>query len=139
MTSTADESIKQNKYFFNKMIYYLFLYKVLVVVQIMILAVITVCIIGIIQKTTCLIITLIILIATAAFVGYYVFIVNIGRSMFSWTKFEHDNSSVIANNNSKQCANAAAISSTADKEKVLADKEVDAIIKQSKSNIINYG
>ena len=59
--------------------------------------------------------------------------------MFSWTKFEHDNSSVIANNNSKQCANSSAISSTADKEKVLADKEVDAIIKQSKSNIINYG
>ena len=139
MTSTADESIKQNKYFFNKMIYYLFLYKVLVIVQIMILAVITVCIIGIIPKTTCLIITLIILIATAAFVGYYVFIVNIGRSMFSWTKFEHDNNSVIANNNSKQCANAAAVSNTADKEKVLADQEVDAIIKKSKSNIINYG
>jgi hypothetical protein len=130
MTSTADESIKQQKFYFNKMEYYLFLYKVLVLIQIIILAVITLCILGILPRTTCLIITLIILIATAAFVGYYVFLVNVGRSMFSWTKFEHNNDSV---NKNKQCINSSVVSS-ADKQKALADKEIDAIIKQSKNN-----
>ena len=130
MTSTADESIKQQKFYFNKMEYYLFLYKVLVLIQIIILAVITLCILGILPRTTCLIITLIILIATAAFVGYYVFLVNVGRSMFSWTKFEHNNDSV---NKDKQCINSSIVSS-ADKQKALADKEIDAIIKQSKNN-----
>lgn len=129
MTSTADESIKQQKFYFNKMEYYLFLYKVLVLLQIAILAVITLCIVGIIPRTTCLIITLIILIAAAAFVGYYVFIVNIGRSMFSWTKFEHDNSSIGQN---KICSSPKVVSK-ADKQKALADQEIDAIIKQSKS------
>jgi hypothetical protein len=130
MTSTADESIKQQKFYFNKMEYYLFLYKVLVLIQIIILAIITLCILGILPRTTCLIITLIILIATAAFVGYYVFLVNVGRSMFSWTKFEHNNDSV---NKNKQCINSSVVSS-ADKQKALADKEIDAIIKQSKNN-----
>ena len=129
MTSTADESIKQQKFYFNKMEYYLFLYKVLVLIQIIILAVITLCIVGIIPRTTCLIITLIILIAAAAFVGYYVFMVNIGRSMFSWTKFEHDNNSIIQN---KQCSSPKVVSKE-DKQKALADQEIDVIIKQSKS------
>ena len=40
----------------NKMEYYLFLYKLLVFVQLAILAIITLCITGIITKTTCLII-----------------------------------------------------------------------------------
>ena len=83
-SSTANESIKNEKYTYNKMEYYLFLYKVLIFVQIAILAVIALCITGIIPRSTCLIITVIFLIATAAFVGYYVFYVNIGRSMFSW-------------------------------------------------------
>jgi len=129
MTNTSEESIKQQKFFYNKMEYYLFLYKVLVLLQIVILAVITLCILGILPRTTCLVITLIILIATAAFVGYYVFMVNIGRSMFSWTKFEHDN----ATSKNKQCIGPVVVS-TADKQKALADKEVDAIIKQKKNS-----
>ena len=129
MSNTSDESIKQQKFYFNKMEYYLFLYKVLVLLQIVILSVITMCILGVLPRTTCLVITLIILIAGAAFVGYYVFMVNIGRSMFSWTKFEHDN---IANKN-KKCDKPNVISNE-EKEKVLADKEIDIIIKQSKNS-----
>lgn len=129
MTSTADKSIKQQKFYFNKMEYYLFLYKVLVLLQIVILAVITLCIVGIIPRTTCLIITLIILIAAAAFVGYYVFIVNIGRSMFSWTKFEHDNNAI---SRDRKCSGPTMVS-TEEKQKALADKEIDEIIKQNKS------
>jgi hypothetical protein len=138
MSSTSDKSIRQEKYYFNKMEYYLFLYKILVISQIIILAVITICILGIIPKTTCLIITLIILIATVAFVGYYVFIVNIGRSSFSWTKFEHDNDSVSGNGkNSSKCHNVSSPASKADEKKALADKQINAIIQQSKSNIVN--
>ena len=52
-SSTSDESIKNEKYNYNKMEYYLFLYKILVFVQIAILAIITLCITDIIPKNTC--------------------------------------------------------------------------------------
>ena len=129
-TSTANESIKNEKYNYNKMEYYLFLYKILIYVQIAILAVITLCITGIIPRSTCLIITIILLIATAAFVGYYVFFVNIGRSMFSWAKFEHDNSLAVKDN---QCSDASA-ASDAEKKKAAINDAVKELITQNQSS-----
>ena len=124
-SSTANESIKNEKYTYNKMEYYLFLYKVLIFVQIAILAVITLCITGIIPRATCLIITVIFLIATVAFVGYYVFFINIGRSMFSWAKFEHDNSIAIKDS---QCSDSV---SESDKKKAAVDSVVNNLISQN--------
>ena len=126
-SSTASESIKNEKYNYNKMEYYLFLYKVLIFIQIAILAIITLCITGIIPRSTCLIITVILLIATAAFVGYYVFFINIGRSMFSWSKFEHDKSISISPG---QCSSNSTISD-ADKKKADIDSKVNNLIKQN--------
>jgi len=126
-TSTSNESIKNEKYNFNKMEYYLFLYKVLIFVQIAILANITLCITGIIPRATCLIITIIFLIATAAFVGYYVFFININRSMFSWSKFEHDNSIAAKGG---QCSDSV---SDTDKQKAAADDAVNALILENDS------
>jgi hypothetical protein len=128
-SSTANESIKNEKYNYNKMEYYLFLYKVLIFVQIAILAVITLCIIGLIPRATCLVITVIFLIATAAFVGYYVFFVNIGRNMFSWTKFDHDNNLASKGN---QCSDSAV--SDSDKKKAEVDLVVNALIDQNTSS-----
>ena len=128
-SSTANESIKNEKYNYNKMEYYLFLYKVLIFVQIAILAVITLCILGLIPRATCLVITVIFLIATAAFVGYYVFFVNIGRNMFSWTKFDHDNN--LASKGS-QCSDSAV--SDCDKKKAEVDLVVNALIDQNTSS-----
>ena len=93
------------------------------------MAVITLCITGIIPRATCLIITVILLIAAVAFVAYYVFFVNIGRSMFSWRKFEHDNS--IADTATK-CINNSTVSK-ADKQKATADAAVAALISSQKS------
>ena len=129
-TSTSIKSIKNEKYIYNKMEYYLFLYKVLVFVQLAILAVITLCITGIIPRSTCLIMTIIILIATVAFVGYYVFFVNIGRSSFSWTKYEHDNN-VVAK--AGQCVDSTGISQS-DKAKAETDVKIKDIINANKSN-----
>ena len=128
MTSTTSESIKQQKYMYEKMEYYQYLYKVILFVQIAILAVITLCITGIIPRATCLIITVILLIAAVAFVAYYVFFVNIGRSMFSWTKFEHDNS--IANT-ANQCVNKSTVSKS-DMQKATADAAVADLIAAQK-------
>jgi len=125
-TSTSNESIKSVKYNYNKMQYYMFLYKVLIIMQITILAVITLCITGIIPKATCLVITIILLITTCAFVGYYVFYVNIGRNMFSWSKFEHDNSISISAN---QCSDTSLVNDI-DKKKATADIAVNALIEQ---------
>ena len=129
-TSTSIKSIKNEKYIYNKMEYYLFLYKVLVLVQLAILAVITLCITGIIPRATCLIITIIILISTVAFVGYYVFFVNVGRSSVSWPKYEHDNN-VVAK--AGQCVDSTGISD-ADKAKASTDEKVKALIDANKSN-----
>lgn len=129
-TSTSIKSIKNEKYIYNKMEYYLFLYKILVFVQLAILALITLCITGIIPRATCLIMTIIILISTVAFVGYYVFFVNIGRSAVSWPKYEHDNN-VVAK--AGQCVDSTGISD-ADKAKAASDEKVKALIDANKSN-----
>ena len=125
--NTAIKSVKNGKYVYNKMEYYLFLYKVLVFVQIAILLVITLCILGMIPKTTCLIINLIILVATVAFVAYYVFLVNLGRNQFVWSKFEHDNGNFTAKGD--QCYDDAEKA----KEKAATDLQIDGIINSSKS------
>jgi hypothetical protein len=127
--TTANQSIKSQKYQFDKLNYYLFLYKILIVIQIIILAILSLCIISIIPKATALILIVIILIATLAFVGYYVFYVNIGRNAFNWAKFEHDsNISAIGGS----CADNGIISEK-DKEKVEIDKKVNELIEMSNS------
>ena len=126
--NTSINIIKTEKYKFNKMGYYLFLYKVLVFIQIAILALITLCITNIIPKSTCLVIIVIILVATLAFVGYYVFFVNIGRNQFSWTKFEHNN-----NVSLKGDACKTEISPD-DKNKAIADAALADILKNNESS-----
>lgn len=125
LTSTSDTSIKQQKYIFDKKNYYLVLYKLLVFIQIIILIFVSLCIIGIISRATCLIITVIILLATLAFVGYYVFYVNIGRSSFSWGKFEHDNN--VKSSVAGQCADSTGIT-PADKQRAAVDIAVQSLI-----------
>jgi len=129
LSSTSNESIKNEKYIYNKMEYYLFLYKILIFVGICILAVITLCITGIIPRYTCLLITVIFLISTVAFVAYYVFFVNIGRSSFSWAKFEHDNNNVLT---ASQCADSSTVSDI-DKKKAAADIAVTELIKKNET------
>ena len=124
---TANEFIKSEKYNYNKMEYYLYLYKILIFIQIAILIIIILCILGFIPRSTCLIIIIILLIATTAFVGYYVFFINIGRSMFSWSKFEHDNNSPSVT----KCSDSSAISN-ADKEKAAAEAAVQELILEDK-------
>ena len=130
-TSTSNKSIQNEKYNFNKKEYYLFLYKLLVFIQIIILAVITLCITGIIPRTTCLILTIIILIATVAFVAYYVFIVNNGRSKFTWGKYDHSNNVIVKGGS--QCIDSSGISQS-DKDKASADLQLKSILQQNKSN-----
>lgn len=126
-STTTNESIKQQKYQFDKKNYYTFLYKLLAIVQTCILICLALCLTGIIPRATCLVIIVIILIATLAFVGYYVFYVNIGRSEFSWSKFEHNNNVESKNN---QCADSAGITPAA-KQKAAADIAVQDIISKS--------
>ena len=124
--NTSNEKIKNEKYNYSKMEYYIFLYKVLVAVQIIIVILIVLGIFNLIPRSTCLVITVILLIATVAFVAYYVFFVNIGRNKFSWSKFEHDNS--IPATNVKCSSNVV---SDTDKKKAAADEAVKALIKES--------
>ena len=128
-STTANESIQQQKYMFNKKQYYLFLYKLLIVIQFFILSALVLCLTGIIPRATCLVITVVILLATLAFVGYYVFYVNIGRNSFSWTKFDHDTN---VQSKGGQCVDSTGLS-TSDKQKAAADIAVKAIIDKNMS------
>lgn len=127
-TNTSIKSIKNEKYNFNKIEYYVFLYKILVFVQLAILATITLCITGIIPRSTCLIITVIMLLSTVAFVAYYVFFVNIGRNKFSWNKFEHKSDVPVK---AGQCTPN---NLPGDKAKQEADDKIKAIIAETKQN-----
>tara|TARA_B110000305_G_C19233967_1_gene536583 strand:+ start:93 stop:842 length:750 start_codon:yes stop_codon:yes gene_type:complete len=129
--NTFSKSLKNEKYNYYKMEYYLFLYKLLVFIQLALLAVITLCIVGILPKTTCLVLTVIILIATIAFVSYYVFYVNIGRSQFSWGKFEHNND--VSAVKGGQCVDTSGVSQN-DKAKANVDDKIDEMIKESKND-----
>jgi hypothetical protein len=126
-TNTLIKSIKNEKYNYSKMEYYLYLYKILVFIQIGILAIITLCITGIIPKNTCLVLIIIILIASIAFVAYYVFFINIGRNKFSWSKYEHDNSSM---NSLPESADSVA---ERKKSKANTESKINNIIKLSKT------
>ena len=129
-TTTSNTRIKQQKYMLDKKTYYLFLYKMLIFIQIVILIFLILCLIGMIKLATCLVIIVIILLATLAFVGYYVFYVNIGRSKFSWGKFEH-----AFNTESKggQCVDSTGLT-PADKKRAEVDIAVNSIIKENQSN-----
>jgi lipopolysaccharide export LptBFGC system permease protein LptF len=129
LSTTTNESIKFQKYQMNKKNYYLFLYKVLLVIQTIILICLALCLTGMIPRSTCLIVIVIILIATVAFVGYYVFYVNIGRSAFSWTKFEHDNGIQAKGG---QCVDDSGVSDS-DKQKVAADLAIKDLIQQNQN------
>lgn len=128
-STTANENIKFKKYQFDRKHYYLFLYKSLIAIQIIILIALALCLTGMIPRATCLVVVVIILIATVAFVGYYVFYVNIGRSEFNWSKFEHDNS---VQAKGGQCIDSTNVSD-ADKQKAAADAAIKAIIDQSQT------
>ena len=127
--STSAEKIKNEKYNYNKMQYYLFLYQVLLCVEFIILVIIILAIFNLIPRSTCLVIVVIILIATIAFVAYYVFFVNIGRNRFSWDKFDHDNSSPAV-----QKCNKDIKVSDADKKKAAADAAVAALVSSGSNN-----
>ena len=126
-TTTSNARIKQQKYLFDKKTYYMFLYKILTFIQIVILMFLILCLIGIIKLATCLIIIVIILLATLAFVGYYVFYVNIGRSTFSWGKFEHAND---AKSKGSQCIDTSGITPE-DKKRAEIDIAVQSIISEN--------
>ena len=129
-TTTSNARIKQQKYVFDKKTYYLFLYKMLTFIQIVILIFLILCLIGIIRLSTCLIITVIILLATLAFVGYYVFYVNIGRSTFSWGKFEHAND---AKSKGSQCIDTTGLTPE-DKKRAEVDIAVQSIISENQAS-----
>lgn len=126
-SSTANQSIKSRKYEFDKLNYYLFLYKLLVIIQILILAVLSLCLTGFIPRATALVLVVIILIATLAFVGYYVFYVNIGRSAFNWAKFEHDGNIKSVGG---MCADSSGLTDK-DRQRAAADAQVNAIIENA--------
>ena len=83
--------------------YYMFMYKVLLVVQSVVVLLIISSMYGMMPKNTLLIIVFIILIACLIFIVYYIYIANLDRNKFSWTKFDVDDSSINRTDRQKEC------------------------------------
>jgi hypothetical protein len=88
--STIAEKLKQENYQISKMHYYRYLYIVLLFVQLACLILISAKVSGIFNGG--LILALVIIVVTAVWVAYYIFVKGINRSNMSWRKVEHDQS-----------------------------------------------
>jgi hypothetical protein len=126
--STAYRTLNSHKYTIAKQEYYFFLYKVLLFVQILIISLLVVSNLGLIPSTSAYLITVLMIFATAAFVGYYVFFINIARSKYSWTKYEHSNESA----KNETCNVSSNYDTPEDKRKKEVDPAIDEIIAQSR-------
>jgi lipopolysaccharide export LptBFGC system permease protein LptF len=117
VNSTLHRKIKKDKYDMNKYIYYSFMYKVLVLIQLICVVVLTLSIMGFVPQYTALVIIFIMLIGCLVFMVYYAFIANADMDKFSWDRYaaRDINRSGYGNNG---------CSSTSKKKKGKSDEEI---------------
>lgn len=84
--STLERKINKDKYDVNKHIYYGFMYKVLMFVQVLCIVFLLLGMTNVIPKYTVLVIVFILLTGCFGFMFYYAFIGNAGRDQFTWDK-----------------------------------------------------
>lgn len=125
---TAYEKLKQTRYAYNKTLFYSFVYKLLMFVQLCILALAAVSILGYIPFATFLVITVLVLIGTLAYVSYYIFFVNSRRNKHDWNRFEFESNTKSANSMSEELLNQLDR-----KEKAKIDISLQPIIDESKN------
>lgn len=87
INSTLHRKIKKDKYDMNQHIYYSFMYKILLLVQLVCVVVLTISIMGFVPKYTALVIIFIMLIGCLVFMVYYAFIANADMDKFSWDRY----------------------------------------------------
>jgi hypothetical protein len=129
---TLATDLKNGKYNMQKNDYYMFMYKVLLFVQLAAIVLLIVSVMGLIKKNTCLIIVFILFIATIIFMIYYIYIANLDRNKFSWNKYDlNDNS--IASGGRGQCNSNLNKPKKKTEREQLIDERVSQIVKDEKN------
>jgi hypothetical protein len=130
---TLATDLKNGKYGMQKNDYYMFMYKVLLFVQLVSTLLLIVSVMGLIKKNTCLIIVFILFIATVIFMLYYIYIANLDRNKFSWTKYDLNDDS-ISSGGRKQCnSNLNRPKKKTDREQLI-DERVNSIVNDEKKS-----
>ena len=129
-SSTAYEKLKQQKYYYNRNVFYSYVYKLLLFVQFIILMLASLAILDMIPFSTFLVVTVIILIATLGYVGYYIFFVNVRRNKHDWNKFEFDSNE----KSSGSSKNNLLFNELDDQEKKKVDLSLKDILDKSKKD-----
>lgn len=130
---TLASNLKNDKYNNHKNDYYLFMYKVLLAVQCICIILVILSISGMIAKNTVLILVFIALIACLIFMMYYIYIANLDRNKFSWTKFDMDDSSISRADRQKQCNTSLKRPKKKTDQQHQLDEDVNQIIEDNKT------
>lgn len=129
--TTLERKIKKDKYDINKSLYYEFMYKVLIFIQ---LASVIFLLLGITKKLpkyTALVIVFILLVACLGFIFYYAFIGNTGRDQFTWDKLRARDINRSGYGNNNRCPKPKKKKKKTEQEERL-DEEIKDIIADSK-------
>ena len=124
--------LKHDKYNMHKNDYYMFMYKVLLVVQSVVVLLIISSMYGMMPKNTLLIIVFIILIACLIFMAYYIYIANLDRNKFSWTKFDVDDSSINRTDRQKECNSSIKKPKKKTEQEMNLDEDIKKIVEENK-------
>jgi hypothetical protein len=124
--------LKNGKYNMHKNDYYVFMYKVLLVVQSVVILLIILSMNGMMSKNTVLILVFIAFIACLIFMVYYIYIANLDRNKFSWTKFDMDDSTINRTDRQKQCNSSLKKPKKKTDQQLQLDEDVKKIIEESK-------
>lgn len=87
INSTLHRKIKKDKYDMNKHLYYSFMYKVLIFIQLICVIVLSLAIINFVPSYTALVLIFIMLLGCLVFMVYYAFIANADMDKFSWDRY----------------------------------------------------
>jgi hypothetical protein len=130
--TTLSADLKHGKYSIQKNDYYMFMYKVLIFLQLISIVLLVVSILGIVNKNTSLILVFILFISAIIFMLYYIYISNLDRNKFSWNKYDINDMS-IQEGGSKQCnTNLSKPKRKTDREQLI-DERVKQLVEDEKN------
>lgn len=130
--NTLASNLKHDKYSIQKNDYYMFMYKVLIFLQLISVVLLVLSIMGVIKKNSSLIIVFILLIAAIIFMVYYIYIANLDRNKFSWNKYD-TNDINIQKGGARECNSNLKKPKKKTEREQLIDERVKKIVEDEKN------
>jgi len=129
--TTLERKIKKDKYDVNKSLYYEFMYKVLIFIQLVCVVFLLLGITKKLPKYTVLVVVFILLVGCLGFMFYYAFIGTAGKDQFTWDKMRARDITSSGFGSSSNCPKPQKKKKKSEQEERL-DEEIKEIIADSK-------